>query len=88
MHIILFILFGFIVGLIARAIMPGRQPMSILITTLLGIGGSFLGGAVTSLIVHRPLLQLREAGWIGSIVGALVLLAIAHAVNARRHVPV
>lgn len=72
MGIIWMIVVGFIVGLLARAIMPGEQKMGIVLTVVLGIVGSvvagFLGGALG---IYQP---GEGAGWIGSIVGALIVL--------------
>jgi len=76
MSILLFLLFGFVVGLIARALVPGEQNLGIIKTTLLGAVGSFVGGLLGNLISGSPLGTLRSAGWIGSIVGAVVLLAV------------
>lgn len=73
MNAIGWILFGLAVGVIARALLPGRQGLGLLMTTFLGIAGSFLGGALTSLLVGGSFLQ--ASGWIGSIVGALLILA-------------
>jgi uncharacterized membrane protein YeaQ/YmgE (transglycosylase-associated protein family) len=84
MSILLFILFGLIVGFIARAIMPGKQSMGFVMTALVGIVGSFLGGAVGNLLSGRSILQLHSAGIIGSIIGALVVLAILGFVGRRR----
>ena len=72
------IVFGFIVGLIARFLVPGRQPMGFIWTTLLGVGGSLLGGWVgTMLFGPAPDdATFTPAGWIGSIIGAVALLAI------------
>lgn len=84
MSILLFILFGLIVGLLARAIMPGRQSMGFVPTALIGIAGSFLGGLVGNVLNHRPLLQLNTAGFIGSIIGALVVLGIVMWAGKRR----
>jgi uncharacterized membrane protein YeaQ/YmgE (transglycosylase-associated protein family) len=76
MGLIAFILFGFVVGLIARAVMPGRQSMGLIATTLLGMAGSFVGGLVGSL-VHRDVpFELRPAGIIGSILGALLVMLL------------
>lgn len=74
MAILLFIVFGFIVGLIARAIMPGQQSMGLLLTAGLGIAGSFIGGFLASLVTDQHVADLNTAGMIGSIIGALVLL--------------
>jgi uncharacterized membrane protein YeaQ/YmgE (transglycosylase-associated protein family) len=84
MGIVLFILFGFIIGLLARAIMPGDQKMGLLMTTGLGVAGSFLGGFLTSLITDNHVTDFNTAGVIGSIVGALLLLFIAGMVTRRR----
>ncbi|MCL2723239.1 MAG: GlsB/YeaQ/YmgE family stress response membrane protein [Polyangiaceae bacterium] len=75
MGLITFILFGFVVGLIARAIMPGRQSMGIVATALLGIAGSFVGGLLGSLIHRgRNIFDLHTSGIIGSIIGALIVM--------------
>ena len=84
MGIILFLVFGLVVGLIARAIMPGRQSMSLPMTTGLGVVGSFLGGAVGSMLSGRPLLEFNTSGLIGSVLGALVVLFAVGAMGSRR----
>lgn len=84
MSILLFIVFGLLVGLVARAIMPGRQSMGLLMTAVLGMVGSFLGGLVGSLISGRPLLEFHTAGIIGSLIGALVVLGVVGASGSRR----
>jgi uncharacterized membrane protein YeaQ/YmgE (transglycosylase-associated protein family) len=74
MGIISMIIVGFIVGLIARAIMPGEQKLGFILTTILGIVGAvvagYLGGALG---LYQP---GEGAGWIGSIVGALIVLFV------------
>ena len=72
MSIIITIVVGFIVGLIARAIMPGNQSMGIIMTTILGIVGSLVasyGGAALGLYPAGS-----PVGWIASIIGAIVVL--------------
>jgi uncharacterized membrane protein YeaQ/YmgE (transglycosylase-associated protein family) len=86
MSILMFIVLGLVAGLIARAIMPGRQSMGLLATTLVGIAGSFLGGLIGSLFTGRPLTYFTTAGLIGSILGALAVLFIMGAVGRRRGV--
>ena len=86
MSIILFIVFGFIVGLLARALMPGRQQMGLIATSALGMAGSFIGGFVAALITHNRVADLNTAGIIGSILGAIVLLAIGSSFGRRRSV--
>jgi uncharacterized membrane protein YeaQ/YmgE (transglycosylase-associated protein family) len=84
MSILLFLVFGLVIGLLARAIMPGRQSMGILATMVIGIVGSFLGGVFGNLLGHRPLFDMHPSGFIGSLIGALVVLALVSAVVHRR----
>jgi len=76
MHLLLFLVFGFVVGLIARAIMPGTQQMGLIKTTLVGAAGSFIGGLIGNLIAGDGFGRVHSAGWIGSVIGAIVLMAI------------
>ena len=77
MHIIWSIIVGFIVGLIARAIMPGAQHLGFILTTLLGVGGSILGGLIGRLFSKpEPGSSFHPAGFIMSIIGAIILLFI------------
>jgi uncharacterized membrane protein YeaQ/YmgE (transglycosylase-associated protein family) len=88
MSLLLFLVFGFVIGLLARAIMPGRQHMGILMTTLLGVVGSFVGGTIASLIAGESTTghMVHTAGLLGSLIGALLLLfAFGAATNRRRH---
>lgn len=74
MGIISMIIVGFIVGLIARAIMPGDQKMGIILTIILGIVGAVVAGYLGAAIGWYEAGQ--GAGWIGSIVGAVIVLFI------------
>jgi uncharacterized membrane protein YeaQ/YmgE (transglycosylase-associated protein family) len=75
LHIIWSIIIGFIVGLIARAIMPGAQGLGFIMTTLIGVGGSILGGLIGRLFSRpEPGTPFHPAGIIMSIIGALILL--------------
>jgi uncharacterized membrane protein YeaQ/YmgE (transglycosylase-associated protein family) len=73
--LLIFLVFGFIVGLIARALLPGAQKMGIVRTTLIGIAGSFIGGLIGNIIAGNAM-RVQSAGWIGSIIGAIVLMII------------
>jgi uncharacterized membrane protein YeaQ/YmgE (transglycosylase-associated protein family) len=68
------VIIGFLVGLIARAVMPGRQIMGVILTTLLGIGGALLAGYAGQLLGYYKLGE--PVGFIASVVGALVILFI------------
>ncbi|QEW03593.1 GlsB/YeaQ/YmgE family stress response membrane protein [Microbacterium lushaniae] len=72
------ILVGLIAGFIARAVIPGKQSMSILMTIVLGIVGSFVGGFLGFLIFGADPAGgfLQAAGIIGSIIGAIIVLGI------------
>jgi uncharacterized membrane protein YeaQ/YmgE (transglycosylase-associated protein family) len=78
------IVFGFVVGLIARFIMPGHQHIGFIRTTLLGVGGSFVGGFLSALIWGGDWRHPSSSGWIGAIVGAVVLLLISETLLSRR----
>jgi uncharacterized membrane protein YeaQ/YmgE (transglycosylase-associated protein family) len=75
--IISWAVFGLIVGLIARFLYPGPQPMSLLMTMLLGIVGSLLGGFISwGVGFHPEDGAFRGAGWIMSIVGSILVVWI------------
>jgi uncharacterized membrane protein YeaQ/YmgE (transglycosylase-associated protein family) len=77
LHIIWSIIVGFFIGLIARAIMPGVQHMGFIETSLIGIGGSVVGGLIARLF-SRPKdgAFFHPAGFFLSIVGALIVLFV------------
>ena len=82
MGIITTIIVGFIVGLLARAVMPGNQAMGLIMTTLLGIAGSLLasyGGAALGLYPAGS-----PVGWIASIIGAIVVLFVYGLITKKR----
>ena len=81
MSIIGLIVSGLIIGVIAKLLMPGRDPGGFIITILLGIAGMFLGSYVGREVgFYKP---GQPAGWIVSITGALVLLALYHLLFIR-----
>lgn len=84
--IVSIIVIGLIAGFIARAVVPGRQHLSIGMTILLGIIGSFVGGFLGFLIFHSDPSGgfFQPAGIIGSIIGAIIVLLIWVNVGGRR----
>lgn len=86
MSIIGTIVVGFIVGLLARALKPGDDKLGLIMTTLLGIGGAFVARyAGAAMGLYQP---NEAAGWIASVVGAIVLLVIYSLVKGgSRRVP-
>lgn len=86
MSFLVFLLVGFLAGLIARALMPGDQPMSMLATLLLGIVGSFLGGLISAAFTGGPIFALHRSGIFMSIIGAFVVLFIWTTIQRKRHI--
>jgi uncharacterized membrane protein YeaQ/YmgE (transglycosylase-associated protein family) len=84
--IISIIIIGLIAGALARLIVPGKQSMSIGMTILLGIVGSFVGGFLGFLLFHADPNGgfLQPSGIIGSIIGSIIVLLIWMAVSRRR----
>lgn len=82
MSLLGWILFGFIVGLIARAIRPGRDPLGFLGTTLLGIIGAVFAGWLGRAVGWYR--QDQSAGFISATVGAIIVLSIYHAILGYR----
>ncbi len=76
-------IFGLIVGAVAKLIWPGRQPAGCLATIVLGVAGSVIGGVITSLLLREPDRPFHPAGWIMSIVGAILVLWFASAMSSR-----
>lgn len=77
------LLFGLLVGAIARLLLPGRQPIGLLATIGVGILGSFLGGFL-GWAIHWGREPFSPAGWLLSILGSIIALAIYFWVTARR----
>lgn len=66
------LLFGLFIGAVARLLVPGEQAIGLLGTMLVGVVGSFVGGFLSYLIFGGQLVQ--ATGWIGSIIGAVILV--------------
>ncbi len=82
MGILSWVLFGLVVGIIAKLLMPGRDPGGFIITILLGIAGALLGGFIgRAMGFYGP---NQGAGWLMSIVGAIILLALYRLAVGRR----
>jgi uncharacterized membrane protein YeaQ/YmgE (transglycosylase-associated protein family) len=82
MGILSWILFGLVVGIIAKLLMPGRDPGGFIVTILLGIAGALLGGFIGQTMGFYG--QNEGAGWLMSILGAIVLLALYRMLVRRR----
>lgn len=85
--VLLWLVLGFVAGLIARALVPGKDAMGILPTALLGIVGSFVGGALWAVFSKNSTLWPPQAGGlILSIIGAVIALLIYNRVAGRKAV--
>ena len=78
MGIIWMIVVGFVVGLLARFFYPGAVDLGFWMTTLLGIGGSLVGGVIGGLIWKSPEGKFHPAGLILSIIGSMILIWAYH----------
>ncbi|CAB4925651.1 GlsB/YeaQ/YmgE family stress response membrane protein [Klenkia terrae] len=86
MGIIGFLVFGLVVGAVARLIKPGKQNLSILATLGLGIVGSLIGGVVATLLGTGKFTELNVIGAIVAIVAAVLLIGVAESVTGKRSV--
>lgn len=80
--LIAFLLVGLVAGFIARALVPGPDPMGWLGTMVLGIVGSLVGGTLAALLFGGTL-EISAAGIVGSIIGSIIVLLIWRAVGSR-----
>ena len=77
LHLIWSVIVGFFIGLISRAVLPGADRMGLIMTTIVGVVGSIVGGFIGNLIRKpEPGSKFHPAGFLMSIVGAIVLLLI------------
>ena len=81
-NLIGWIVFGAVVGGLARLLMPGRDPLGCIGTILLGIGGSLVGGFLASLLWGRAD-GFQPASYLGSLLGALLLLYLGRQFRSR-----
>lgn len=82
MEILSWIVFGVLVGIIAKVLMPGKDPGGFIVTTLLGIAGALIGGFVGQAMGFYR--ESQSAGWLMSILGAVILLALYRMMVRRR----
>jgi uncharacterized membrane protein YeaQ/YmgE (transglycosylase-associated protein family) len=82
MHLIFFLIFGLVVGALARFIVPGRERGGWIVSMLIGIVGSFVGGMLGRVLgIYRT---GQPAGFLMSLLGAILLVVVYHAVARRR----
>lgn len=82
--IIGFLIFGLVVGALARLIKPGKQNLSLVMTLLLGVAGSLIGGIIASLLGTGNIFELNIIGAIVAIVAAVLLIGVAEGTSGRK----
>ena len=82
MHFLTMLIVGFIIGALARLFMPGRQPAGIIITILLGIAGSYIGGLIGRALGWYA--TPYDTGIIMSVLGAMLILFIYRLILGKR----
>ena len=82
MHILWMLIIGLVIGAIAKLIMPGKDPGGIIVTMLLGVAGALIAGFLGRAIGWYQ--EGEPAGFIASVLGAILLLAIYRMIVARR----
>lgn len=83
LNVIGFIVFGFIVGALARLVLPGRQHIGLWLTLLLGMAGSVVGGLVANALGTGEILELNVLGSVVAVIAAALLIAIVDAFANR-----
>jgi uncharacterized membrane protein YeaQ/YmgE (transglycosylase-associated protein family) len=81
--LIVWLLAGLIVGFLARVLVPGPDPMGWIGTIVLGIVGSLVGGFLANLLFTGQAI-VQPAGWLGSIIGAVIVLLVWRQMEGRR----
>ena len=70
------IILGLVIGVVAKLLMPGKDPGGFIVTALLGIAGMFVGGWLSGMIFGTPTTGFAPSGFIGGTIGSLILLVI------------
>ncbi len=83
MAIIGFLVFGLVVGAVARLIKPGKQNLSLLMTLVLGVVGSLIGGVIASALGTGSITELNVLGAIIAIVAAVLLIGVAEGMSGK-----
>jgi uncharacterized membrane protein YeaQ/YmgE (transglycosylase-associated protein family) len=83
MGIIGFLVFGLVVGAVARFIKPGKQNLSVGMTLLLGVVGSIIGGIVANVLGTGSIMELNVLGSIVAVIAAVLLIGVAEGMSGR-----
>jgi uncharacterized membrane protein YeaQ/YmgE (transglycosylase-associated protein family) len=83
MGIIGFLVAGLIIGALARLFKPGRQNLSIVMTLLLGVAGSVIGGIIASAIGTGDIMELNVIGFVVAVIAAVLLIGVAESLSGK-----
>lgn len=83
MGIIGFLVAGLVIGALARLFKPGKQNLSLLMTLLLGIAGSIIGGVIASWLGTGDIMELNVIGFVVAVIAAFLLIGVAEGVSSR-----
>lgn len=81
-----FIIAGLVIGALARLIKPGKQNLSVLMTLLLGLVGSVIGGVIANLLGTGGIFELNVVGFVVAVVASVLLIGVAEGASGRRSV--
>ena len=86
MHYLWMFLFGLLVGVVAKFLMPGKDPGGFFVTGLLGVAGMFVGGWLSQVLGFKSAISgtVEPAGFIGGVIGSIILLIIYRLVRRNR----
>lgn len=79
-----FIVAGLVIGVLARLIKPGKQNLSLLMTLLLGLAGSVIGGLVANLLGTGDIFELNVLGFIVAVIAAVLLIGVAEGMSSKK----
>ncbi|MQA98836.1 MAG: hypothetical protein GEU78_00850 [Actinobacteria bacterium] len=82
-----FIVAGLVIGALARLVKPGRQNLSLLMTLLLGLAGSVIGGLVANLLGTGDIMELNALGFIVAVIAAVLLIGVAEGMSGSKTRP-
>jgi uncharacterized membrane protein YeaQ/YmgE (transglycosylase-associated protein family) len=79
-----FIVAGLIIGALARLLKPGKQNLSLLMTLLLGLAGSVIGGVIANLIGTGDIWELNVIGFVVAVIAAVLLIGVFEGMSSKR----
>lgn len=79
-----FIVAGLVIGALARLVKPGKQNLSLLMTLLLGLAGSVIGGVVANLLGTGDIWELNVLGFVVAVVAAVLLIGVFEGMSAKK----